>query len=85
MQPKRLPEPSVTVASALTVPLRKILYFDLILFTKCKKYYLEEGQEDVGDGLDGSNGQGVSTTIDSGSKGKGAGLTLGDIGGAEEV
>ena len=43
MQPKRLPEPSVTVASALTVPLRKILYFDLILFTKGKKYYLEEG------------------------------------------
>ena len=85
MQPKRLPEPSVTVASALTVPLRKILYFDLILFTKMKKYYLEEGQEDVGDGLDGSNGQGVSTTIDSGSKGKGTGLALRDIGGAEEV
>ena len=85
MQPKRLPEPSVTVASALTVPLRKILYFDLTLFTKCNKYYLEEGQEDVGNGLDGSNGQGVSTTIDSSSKGKGAGLPLRDIGGAEEV
>ena len=85
MQPKRLPEPSVTVASALTVPLRKSLYFDLILFTKMKKYYLEEGQQDVGDGLDGSNGQGVSTTIDSGSKGKGTGLALRDIGGAEEV
>ena len=85
MQPKRLPEPSVTVASALTVPLRKVLYFDLILFTKMKKYYLEEGQEDVGNGLDGSNGQGVSTTIDSGSEGKGTGLALRDIGGAEEV
>ena len=85
MQPKRLPEPSVTVASALTVPLRKSLYFDLILFTKMKKYYLEEGQQDVGNGLDGSNGQGVSTTIDSGSKGKGTGLALRDIGGAEEV
>ena len=57
----------------------------MILFTKWKKYYLEEGQEDVGNGLDGSNGQGVSTTIDSGSKGKGAGLALRDIGGAEEV
>ena len=85
MQPKRLPEPSVTVASALTVPLRKILYFDLILFTKMKKYYLEEGQQDVGNGLDGSNGQGVSTTIDSGSKRKGASLTLWHVGGAEEV
>ena len=85
MQPKRLPEPSVTVASALTVPLRKSLYFDLILFTKMKKYYLEEGQQDVGNGLDGSNGQGVSTTIDSGSKGKGAGLALRDICGAEDV
>ena len=85
MQPKRLPEPSVTVASALTVPLRKILYFDLIIFTKWKKYNLEEGQQDVGNGLDGSNGQGVSTTIDSRSKGKGAGLALRDIGGAEEV
>ena len=82
MQPKRLPEPSVTVASALTVPLRKILYFDLILFTR---WNLEEGQEDVGNGLDGSNGQGVSTTIDSRSKGKGTGLALRDIGGAEEV
>ena len=75
----------MTVASALTVPLRKILYFDLILFTKWKKYNLEEGQQDVGNGLDGSNGQGVSTTIDSGSKGKGTGLALRDIGGAEEV
>ena len=57
----------------------------MILFTKWKKYYLEEGQQDVGNGLDGSNGQGVSTTIDSGSKGKGTGLALRDIGGAEEV
>ena len=85
MQPKRLPEPSVTVASALTVPLRKILYFDLISFTRWKKCNLEEGQEDVGNGLDGSNGQGVSTTIHSSSKRKGTGLALRDIGGAEEV
>ena len=75
----------MTVASALTVPLRKVLYFDLISFTRWKKYYLEEGQEDVGDGLDGSNGQGVSTTIDSSSKRKGASLALWDIGGAKEV
>ena len=57
----------------------------MILFTKWRKYNLEEGQEDVGNGLDGSNGQGVSTTIDSRSKGKGTGLALRDIGGAEEV
>ena len=46
---------------------------------------LEEGEEDVRDGLDGSDCQGVSTTVDSGSKGEGASLTLWDIGGAKEV
>ena len=46
---------------------------------------LEEGQEDVRDGLDGSNGQWVSTNIDSSSKGKGTSLALWDVGGAKEV
>ena len=46
---------------------------------------LEEGQEDVRDGLNGSKNQRVSTTIDSGSKRKGASLTLWHVGGAEEV
>ena len=45
----------------------------------------EEGEEDVRDGLDGSDCQGVSTTVDSGSKRKGTSLALWNIGGAKEV
>ena len=46
---------------------------------------LEEGQEDVRDGLDGSENQGVSASVDSGSKREGASLALWDVGWAEEV
>ena len=46
---------------------------------------LEEGQEDIRDGLDGSEHQGVSASVDSGSKRKGTSLALWDVGGAEEV
>ena len=46
---------------------------------------LEEGQEDAWDGLDGPKYQGVSTSVDSGSKREGTSLTLWDIGGAKEV
>ena len=46
---------------------------------------LEEGEEDVRDGLDGSDCQGVSTAVDSGSKRKGTSLALWNIGGAKEV
>ena len=45
----------------------------------------EEGEEDVRDGLDGSDCQGFPTPVDSGSKRKGASLALWDIGGAKEV
>ena len=46
---------------------------------------LEEGQEDVRDGLDWAEDQGVAATVDSRVEGKGTGLALRDIGGAEEV
>ena len=46
---------------------------------------LEEGQEDAGDGLNGAEGEGVSASVDSGSKREGASLALWDVGGAEEV
>ena len=46
---------------------------------------LEEGEEDVGDGLDGSSHDGVAAAVDAGAEGEGAGLALGDVGGAEEV
>ena len=46
---------------------------------------LEEGQENVRDGLNGSENQGISASVDSGSKRKGTSLALWDVGGAEEV
>ena len=46
---------------------------------------LEEGQEDAGDGLDGAEHEGVSASVDSGSKGEGARLALWHIGGAKDI
>ena len=46
---------------------------------------LEEGQEDVRDGLNGAEGEGVSASVDSGSKREGASLALWHVGGAKEV
>ena len=46
---------------------------------------LEEGKEDVRDGLDGSDCQWVSASVHSGSKRKSAGLALWHVGGAKEV
>ena len=46
---------------------------------------LEEGQEDAGDGLNGAEGEGVSASVDSGSKGEGARLALWHIGGAKDI
>ena len=46
---------------------------------------LEEGQEDVRDGLDGSEHEGVSASVGSGSKREGASLALWHVGGAKEV
>lgn len=45
---------------------------------------LEERQEDAWDGLDGAKNQGFSTSVDSRSKRKGAGLALWDIAGAKD-
>ena len=44
---------------------------------------LEEGQEDVRDGLDGSEDQGVAATVDSRVEGKGTGLALREVGRAD--
>ena len=46
---------------------------------------LEEGKEDVRDGLDGSDCQWVSASVHSGSKRKSAGLALWHVGGTEYV
>ena len=44
---------------------------------------LEEGQEDVRDGLDGAEDQGVAATVDSRVEGKGTGLALREVGWAD--
>ena len=44
---------------------------------------LEEGEEDVRDGLNGTEGEGVSTTVHSRVEGEGAGLALGEVGWAD--
>ena len=44
---------------------------------------LEEGQQDVRDGLDGAEDQGVAATIDSRVEGKGTGLALREVGWAD--
>ena len=44
---------------------------------------LEEGQEDVRDGLDGAEDQGVAATIHSRVEGKGTGLALREVGWAD--
>merc|ERR1711994_622696 len=41
---------------------------------------LEEGQQDVRDGLDGAEGQGVAATVHSRVEGKGTGLALREVG-----
>ena len=46
---------------------------------------LQEGEEDVGDGLNGAEGEGVAASVHSGSKRESAGLALGDVSWAEEV
>ena len=46
---------------------------------------LEEGKEDVRDGLDGSDCQWVSASVHSGSKRKSASLALWHVGGAKDV
>ena len=46
---------------------------------------LEEGQEDAGDGLNGAEHQGVSASVDSGSKRESAILALRHVGGAEDI
>ena len=44
---------------------------------------LEEGQEDVRDGLDGAEDQGVAATVHSRVEGKGTGLALREVGWAD--
>ena len=44
---------------------------------------LQEGEEDVGDGLNGAEGEGVAATIHSRVEWEGAGLTLGEVGWAD--
>ena len=44
---------------------------------------LEEGQEDVRDGLDGAEGQRVAATVHSSVEGKGTGLALREVGWAD--
>ena len=46
---------------------------------------LEEREEDVRDGLNGTEGEWIPATVHPGVEGEGAGLALRDIGGAEEV
>ena len=46
---------------------------------------LEEGQEDAGDGLNGAEHEGVSASVDSGSKRESASLTLRHVGGAKDI
>ena len=46
---------------------------------------LEEGQEDVRDGVDGPDRQRVAAAVHSRPQGKAAGLAFRHIGGAEEV
>ena len=46
---------------------------------------LEEGQEDVRDGLDRSENQGVSASVNSGSKREGASLALWHVGRAKDL
>jgi hypothetical protein len=45
---------------------------------------LKEGEEEVGDRLDGSDDEGFSATVDSGKEREGAVLALREVGGAQE-
>ena len=46
---------------------------------------LEEGQENVRDGVDGPDSELVTAAIHSGPQGEATGLAFGHIGGAQEV
>ena len=44
---------------------------------------LEEGEEDVRDGVNGAEGEGVATTVHSRVEGEGAGLAVREVGWAD--